>query len=58
LLVLAEKSPEKIRRRVLQRPAAFSRLPDLDDAKLDEVLLALDGGLIGKAAQNSSVSPC
>ncbi len=42
LLVLAEKIPEKIKRRVLQRPEAFSKLADLDDRKLDEVLKALD----------------
>ncbi len=42
LLVLAEKIPEKIRRRVLQRPEAFSRLADLDDRRLDEVLKSLD----------------
>jgi HTH-type transcriptional regulator, competence development regulator len=42
LLVLAEKTPEKIKKRVLQRPEAFSRLADLDDGKLDEVLKALD----------------
>ena len=42
LLVLAEKIPEKIKRRVLQRPEAFSRLADLDDGKLDEVLKTLD----------------
>lgn len=44
LLVLAEKIPEKIKRRVLQRPEAFSRLADLDDGKLDEVLKALGDG--------------
>ena len=44
LLVLAEKIPEKIKRRVLQRPEAFSKLADLDDRKLDEVLRALDAG--------------
>ena len=43
LLVLAEMIPEKIKRRVLQRPEAFSRLADLDDRKLDEVLRSLDG---------------
>jgi transcriptional regulator with XRE-family HTH domain len=43
-LLLAEKIPEKIKRRVLQRPEAFSRLADLDDRKLDEVLKALDAG--------------
>ena len=43
LLVLAEKIPEKIKRRVLQRPEVFSKLAELDDQKLDEVLRALDG---------------
>lgn len=42
LLVLAEKIPEKIKRRVLQRPEAFRRLADLDDGKLDELLKSLD----------------
>jgi transcriptional regulator with XRE-family HTH domain len=42
LLVLAEKIPEKIKKRVLQRPEAFSKLADLDDRKLDEVLKSLD----------------
>lgn len=42
LLVLAEKIPEKIRRRVLQRPEAFEKLAGLDDRKLDEVLRKLD----------------
>lgn len=44
LLILAEKIPEKIKRRVLQRPEAFSRLADLDDHKLDEVLKTLNAG--------------
>ncbi len=43
LMLLAEKIPEQIRRRVLQRPEAFRKLADLDDRKLDEVLKALDG---------------
>jgi HTH-type transcriptional regulator, competence development regulator len=42
LLVLAEKIPEKIKKRVLQRPEAFSRLADLDDRRLDEVLKSLE----------------
>jgi transcriptional regulator with XRE-family HTH domain len=42
LLVLAEKIPEKIRLRVLQRPKAFSRLAELDDRKLDELLRGLE----------------
>jgi transcriptional regulator with XRE-family HTH domain len=43
LLLLAEKIPEKIKRRVLHRPEAFSRLADLDDRKLEAVLKELDG---------------
>jgi HTH-type transcriptional regulator, competence development regulator len=38
LLLLAEKVPERIRRRVLERPDAFGRLAELDDATLDRVL--------------------
>jgi hypothetical protein len=41
-LVPAAKIPEKIGKRVLQRPAAFSKRADLDDRKLHEVLRALD----------------
>ena len=43
LLVLAEKVPEPIRRRVLQRPDAFRKLALLDDAALDKVIRLLDG---------------
>ncbi len=38
LLLLAEKIPTKIRRRVLERPDAFRKLADLDDAALDELV--------------------
>jgi len=38
LLLLAEKIPEGIRRRVLERPDAFRKLAGLDDATLDSVL--------------------
>jgi transcriptional regulator with XRE-family HTH domain len=41
LLILAEKIPERIRRRVLERPDAFRRLADLDDGELDDVLRRL-----------------
>jgi transcriptional regulator with XRE-family HTH domain len=42
LLLLAQKIPERIRRRVLERPEAFRRLADLDDDDLDRVLILLD----------------
>lgn len=42
LLLLAEKVPESIRRRVIERPDAFRKLTRLDDEALDRVLRALD----------------
>ncbi len=41
LLLLAEKVPETIKRRTLQRPEAFLRIADLDDHALDQVLNSL-----------------
>ena len=38
LLLLAEKIPDTIRKRVLQRPDAFRRIATLDDRRLNEVL--------------------
>jgi HTH-type transcriptional regulator, competence development regulator len=38
LLLLAEKIPDAIRKRVLQRPDVFRKIADLDDRRLDEVL--------------------
>ena len=43
LLLLAEKIPEPIRKRVLQRPDAFRKLASLDDKTLDAVLVQIDG---------------
>lgn len=42
LLILAQKVPERIRQRVLERPDAFGRFADLDDATLDRLLRHLD----------------
>ena len=38
LLVLTERVPPAIRRRVIERPEAFGRLAELDDEHLDRVL--------------------
>jgi transcriptional regulator with XRE-family HTH domain len=38
LLLLAKKIPERIKKRVLERPDAFSTLADLDDRTLDKLL--------------------
>ena len=42
LLLLAEKIPEAIRLRVIQRPDAFRKLAGLDDEALDLVISAID----------------
>jgi transcriptional regulator with XRE-family HTH domain len=44
LLVLAERVPERIRRRVLERPDVFGALADCNDQQLDMVM-----GSIGTA---------
>lgn len=42
LLLLAQKVPERIRKRVLERPDVFARLAAVDDAALDGVIRRLD----------------
>ena len=42
LLLLAEKVPDRIRKRVLERPDAFGRFADLDDQAIDKLLAVLD----------------
>jgi len=44
LLLLAEKVPEGIRRRIFQRPDAFRKIAELDDKRLDDVLRFVDRG--------------
>ncbi len=41
LLLMAEKVPEPIRRRVIERPEAFRRLAELSDRRLDRILAEL-----------------
>ena len=41
LLLLAEKVPEAIRRRVVERPDVFAALASLDDKSLDKILLSV-----------------
>lgn len=42
LMLLGQKVPEKVRRRVLERPDAFLKLAALDDDALDRVVHGLD----------------
>ena len=44
LLLLAQKVPEQIKKRVMERPDAFRKFADLDDDKLDDLLEKLDNG--------------
>jgi HTH-type transcriptional regulator, competence development regulator len=41
LLLLAEKIPERIRQRVMERPDAFRKFASLDDDTLDSLLVQL-----------------
>lgn len=41
LLLLAERIPEKIRRRVLERPDAFRQFARLNDAAINRILKSL-----------------
>ncbi len=38
LLILAERVPERVRKRFLQRPEVFGALADCDDKTLDRVM--------------------
>lgn len=38
LLILAEKMPDSVKKRVMQRPDAFRKIAKLDDATLDRIL--------------------
>jgi transcriptional regulator with XRE-family HTH domain len=42
LLILAEKIPEGIKKRVMERPDVFRKLAKLDDERLDKLLENLD----------------
>ena len=51
LTVLAERVPERIRRRVLQRPDVFGALAECDDKTLDKVLGTIGGTMKRKMAR-------
>jgi len=44
LLILAQKIPEQIRQRVIERPDAFRKIARLDDETLDKLLKDLEDG--------------
>lgn len=43
LLLLAKKVPDRIRKRVLERPDAFGKLAGLDDEALDRLVAQIEG---------------
>jgi HTH-type transcriptional regulator, competence development regulator len=51
LLILAKKVPPQIKRRVLERPAAFRKLAGLDDEALDRLLQGVDDGTAPEPAR-------
>src|SRR4051812_43299102 len=42
LLILADKIPQHIKKRVIERPDAFRKFADLDDNEIDLLLGAID----------------
>lgn len=42
LLLLAEKVPDQIKRRLLERPDVFMRIAELDDERLDTLLKKIE----------------
>ena len=42
LLILAQKIPEQIKRRVMERPDAFRKFANLDDEKMNRLLDEID----------------
>lgn len=42
LLLLAQKIPEQIKKRVMERPDAFRKFADLDDKEIDRLLEEID----------------
>ena len=52
LLLLAEKIPDQIKKRVMERPEAFRKIADLDDKSLDKVIQQIDRGNRGKGKKS------
>jgi transcriptional regulator with XRE-family HTH domain len=44
LMILAQKIPEQIKKRVMERPDAFRKFADLDDKEIDRILDEIDEG--------------
>ncbi len=52
LLILAERIPEPIRRRVMEQPEAFTMLAQLGDEELEELIATIGNTLVTKTGQS------
>ena len=55
MLLLAEKIPQQIRRRVLQRPDAFLAFANCDDAQLDKLMAVIGETVTPRKAKKNVV---
>jgi transcriptional regulator with XRE-family HTH domain len=46
LMILAKKIPDRIKRRIMERPDAFRKIAELDDETLDRLLRDMDEKVI------------
>ena len=53
LLLLADKVPDAIRKRIRERPEAFKEIAGLDDKQLDKVVASLKPGKRRKTAKGN-----
>jgi transcriptional regulator with XRE-family HTH domain len=56
LLFLAERIPDRMKRRILERPDAFRKLTELDDEALDRVLTAVESSHASNSRTTKSAS--
>lgn len=54
LLLLAQKIPERIRKRVLERPDVFRRLAELNDTDLDTVMAKIPASASRRGKRRSA----
>lgn len=57
LLLMAKKIPPQIRKRVLERPADFRKLAELDDQALDVVMAGLGGEVAPEPTRGRTRAP-
>lgn len=48
LLILAKKIPERLKKRIFERPEVFLKIAELDDQRLTELLKQVEGSRAGR----------